>query len=673
MKNLNFKKILLCSISAFLFSSSFAQTLINKEWDKSTGNPSLTYDYTVSTLDANNRLIVVGNSVMGSQKENFLITKYDKDGNTLWQTNFDKAGFEDFATAVATYGNETFVTGVANEVGNGDFNYLTMKLDANGNIIWVRTYNGTGNATDAPTAIKLDASGNVYVTGGSTGSGTLMDFCTIKYDKNGNELWVSRYDYNGNYDGAIGLDVDPNGTSIVTGASGTSFQNWDFLTMKLDANGNIVATERTATAGNGFDKPVDIKRDDQGNIYIAGSTQTNGNDINIKLIKISSNFQLQWQKTFDGAGLKDEASEIDIDANGNVYLAGYTEKANGGKDLLIKKYGPSGVEIWERRKQAADIMRTAKANGLEIDVNGNIYVTGETEDGDGEKRYVTEKYDPSGAIAWEREYKKLMASGAKAQDIRVDNLGNIYVVGKTEDASGSEYTSVKYNQAETFFPPDNELASSTYAFYENQGQIFVDTPGTTKDVMYYTNFGHPQFYVGDEKVSYVFANVDGDSTTIDSIQRIDLVLTHLQTSKYSNGKDNLFATGTSETTLNYLQGYLPEPIEVKANNRLVFKEVYPGIDWQLYSNNNGIKHYFVVYPGANPYNIGFEFLNKNVVVTEKANALAINAFNGILQQQPIKAYEVDNLGNKTPISVNYVRGIDNAFTLKFGNYNSNNY
>lgn len=53
--------------------------------------------------------------------------------------------------------------------------------------------------------------------------------------------------------------------------------------------------------------------------------------------------------------------------------------------MLIKKYGPSGVEIWERRKQAADIMRAAKANGLEIDDDGNIYVTGETEDGSGEK------------------------------------------------------------------------------------------------------------------------------------------------------------------------------------------------------------------------------------------------------------------------------------------------
>lgn len=59
MINLNFKYCSAIVFQHFLFSSSYSQTLINKEWDKSTGNPSLTYDFTVSTLDANDRLVVV--------------------------------------------------------------------------------------------------------------------------------------------------------------------------------------------------------------------------------------------------------------------------------------------------------------------------------------------------------------------------------------------------------------------------------------------------------------------------------------------------------------------------------------------------------------------------------------------------------------------------------------
>ena len=55
---------------------------------------------------------------------------------------------------------------------------------------WVRRYNGPGNSGDQARAIAVDGSGNVYVTGGSDGSGTSGDYATIKYDPQGNELWV---------------------------------------------------------------------------------------------------------------------------------------------------------------------------------------------------------------------------------------------------------------------------------------------------------------------------------------------------------------------------------------------------------------------------------------------------------------------------------------------------
>jgi len=39
----------------------------------------------------------------------------------------------------------------------------------------------------------VDKSGNVYVTGESLGNGTGYDYATIKYDSDGKQLWVTRY------------------------------------------------------------------------------------------------------------------------------------------------------------------------------------------------------------------------------------------------------------------------------------------------------------------------------------------------------------------------------------------------------------------------------------------------------------------------------------------------
>src|SRR5713226_2701691 len=65
---------------------------------------------------------------------------------------------------------------------------------------WVARYNGPASGHDAANAMALDAAGNVYVTGGSTGVGTGLDCATVKYDSDGNELWVARYDGPGNGD-----------------------------------------------------------------------------------------------------------------------------------------------------------------------------------------------------------------------------------------------------------------------------------------------------------------------------------------------------------------------------------------------------------------------------------------------------------------------------------------
>ena len=84
---------------------------------------------------------------------------------------------------------------------------------------WTKRYNGPAiNPKDYAYAIAVDSSGNVYVTGRSSGLDTGSDFATIKYDADGVEQWVRRYDGpRHSLDEAVAIAVDESGNVYVTG------------------------------------------------------------------------------------------------------------------------------------------------------------------------------------------------------------------------------------------------------------------------------------------------------------------------------------------------------------------------------------------------------------------------------------------------------------------------
>lgn len=87
-------------------------------------------------------------------------------------------------SAVDKFGN-IIVAGRSSDLQYYD-DFITLKYNASGNLLWERRYNGVGNIDDILTDMKLDDSGNVYVTGESysEASGNNLDWVTIKYRPN---------------------------------------------------------------------------------------------------------------------------------------------------------------------------------------------------------------------------------------------------------------------------------------------------------------------------------------------------------------------------------------------------------------------------------------------------------------------------------------------------------
>ena len=154
--------------------------------------------------------------------------KYDQSGNELWVVPCENCQIN--ALALDASGN-VYVTGVKPPENFGlesPKNYATIKYDPEGNELWFAQYNGPDNMGDEAKALTVDAAGNVYVTGyinyhpyylGMPRT-TYDDIATIKYDPEGNELWV--YHYNGpdaDQDRSKAIAVDAAGNVYILGGS----------------------------------------------------------------------------------------------------------------------------------------------------------------------------------------------------------------------------------------------------------------------------------------------------------------------------------------------------------------------------------------------------------------------------------------------------------------------
>ena len=138
---------------------------------------------------------------------------------------------------------------------------------------WVARYNGPGDWSDGAYSIAVDNEGNVYVTGYSWGSGTNWDYATIKYDQDGNELWVARYNGPGNNgDVASSIALDKEGNVYVTGYSYDSGTYYDYATVKYDPNGNELWVARYNGPRNDEDYAYSIAVDNAGNVYVTGTS-----------------------------------------------------------------------------------------------------------------------------------------------------------------------------------------------------------------------------------------------------------------------------------------------------------------------------------------------------------------------------------------------------------------
>lgn len=355
-----------------------------------------------------------------------------------WASTFNGTGdFSDYFTCLTSDGGNAIYAGGYSQTTDENADFLIAKFNTSGQLLWKKTWRGSGQGPDIAYGIAY-SNGTVYATGEVSNTGVGFDFFTIAVSANGDSIWGAHYNdpaYN-QYDQANAIAIDNSGNILVTGESDrdpSSITNDDFLTIKYDSNGAQVWIQRFNGSGNNIDRAVAIDTDASGNVFVAGRS-SNGGDDDYATIKYDASGTIVWTRIFDNGDI-DRATDMGVDAQGNCYVTGRSNNGNDD-DFRTLKYSPTGVELFN---VPFDFVEDDRADHIAVNPDGTFAIAGRS-DGTPSAiinyNYRVIKYSADGAQQWTATYDGTAGNDDIAQDLALSASGEVLITGYSDALSG---------------------------------------------------------------------------------------------------------------------------------------------------------------------------------------------------------------------------------------------
>jgi hypothetical protein len=635
------KKILLFLIVACLSTSMYSQAELKvfQDWMTTAGTQNFFYK-NVTKTDGSGNVYVAGATMNGAGNYDILLAKFNSSGVQQWiqQVN-GTANSQDFATALQVDGSgNVYITGcITNDTSTMMGDLFIKKYNSSGTIQWTNTYDGF-SLYDCGTDIYVAAGGSLAVVGSSYNASVNLDFVTILYNSSGVQQWATRYAHaSGGND--VPVQIAKKGAGmVVSGAVQTGVGTYSWAAISYSNTGVFQSSTISAGGATGIEEVRAMVTDANGYIYLAGFTPTVSDGYDYDVIKLDSNLVIQWERTYDANGMNDKATAIQVNSTGDVYVTGYSHDTIEQNNYLTLKYNSSGTLLWTRTFNDS-LNGNDEAYAMAIDNSGKIYVTGNALTSLSQMDYHTIKYDTAGTVIWSIDFDGAKHLDDRATNIAIDTVGAVIVTGASETAAGVyEYATVRYIEKNIINPTDfsGEKIAESSLYYENKGQLIATDSSAIPSIRYYTNNTNPHCYFKENSLCMVFSHVDDSVATNDTLHRIDLTFTN------SNQNTKIYPLDEVNSYLNYFLAQCPDGItKVHGNEKLVMPNLYNNIDLVYASNNRGFKYYFVVKPGGNPDNIRLQFTGASST-SLSSHILTINSSIGSIAFTRPFMYQIDN-------------------------------
>jgi gliding motility-associated-like protein len=377
------------------------------------------------------------------------ISKLNADGNFVWAKQIPVlVEFGDIELKIDNAGNIYLTSELRNAADMdpgpgvqlmtpiGAKDVFVIKLNTDGNLVWVKQFGGPGDTVPKPNILDLDQNNNVIVCGlfnntvdfdpgpntyNLTSTAHMQSFIT-KLNSNGDLIWAKQF---GNspvvYSGSTILDVkcDAQGNIFTVGGfagtcdfdPGTGVFNLtassvtDGFIAKLNTDGNFVWTKRIGNTSTYYNyliisRGIDI--DNMNNVVTTGTFigtydfDPGAGDYSISslsnydsyILKLNGQGDFIWVKIIGGND-SDSGHDVVVDSDDNIYtIGGYGPSVDFDPGLgdytinspyygasVLVKLNSNGSFVYAAPFQSISY-GTSLFRRMAIDASRNIYVTG---------------------------------------------------------------------------------------------------------------------------------------------------------------------------------------------------------------------------------------------------------------------------------------------------------
>ena len=242
------------------------------------------------------------------------------------------------------------ITGKARSFGNGLYDVILTKTDANGVEKWTRYLGGTNDEFGA--SVQQTADGGYIIAGEKEGPQNPWgpafgrNVLLIKTDTFGIQQWQKQYSFADTTDD-FGYSVQQtnDGGYIILGQT-KDYVSWDedIYLIKTDGNGDSLWTK--TFEGVGWTCGYSVQQTTDGGFVITGEYFSD-----VCLIKTDGSGNEQWNKTFGGTGY-DIGRSVQQTTDGGYIITGstpgYTSGGNGYADVWLIKTDGNGDSLWTK-------------------------------------------------------------------------------------------------------------------------------------------------------------------------------------------------------------------------------------------------------------------------------------------------------------------------------------